>query len=178
MTHYKWKRIVRESMPPLLIALVFSLASGIFLNSTLKLKELIAILLVLPAFINIGGDIAGVVSARITTSMYMGEDKTMWTSIIGGLIVSLVLFAFLGIIAEILLEVMGGGIGIEKFISITLLAGMMATTTLLGISLSLELLGRKFGMDPSDLSIPLLSAIGDAIGVWFLIFTAKIIMGV
>ncbi|GEM_PF-4388478 len=178
MTHYNWRTIIRESFGPLLMALVFSLASGIFLNSALNMKELIAILLVLPAFINIAGDISGVASARITTAMYLGEDNKIWVSILGGFIVAFVLFAFLGVAAEIVLNAIGDGIGLIKFVSITTIAGIMATSLLLGIALGLEVLGRKLGMDPSDLSIPLLSATGDAVGVWFLIFTAKIIMGV
>ncbi len=178
MTHYNWKQIVKESLGPLFLAAIFSMASGFFLNSGLDIKQLAAILLVIPAFVNIAGDISAVVASRISTELYMGRRNMIVVSVVGGLLVSIILSVFLGIAAETLLNLTGSGLGYTTFVAITGVAGTLATLILIGSAVLLEFLGQRLGMDPSDLSIPLLSNLGDAVGVGLLILTAKTILGV
>ena len=175
--HYHWKKIVKESIGPLTFAVLFSMISGISLNSGLSLKELTSILIIIPAFINISGDLSAVVSARVSTDMYMGKRRLGLNSG-GALIVGFILYLFLGLVAWSFLKMTSNPGGIIKYLEIVLIAGMASLAIMVGIALFLEFLGKRLDMDPSDLSIPFLSSIGDAVGVSLLILTAKMIMGV
>ncbi len=175
--HYNWKQIVKESIGPLTLAVLFSMISGISLDSGLDLKELASILIIVPAFINISGDLSAVVAARISTDMYMGKRR-IWLNILGAMVVGVVLYTFLAAVAWGFLKMTAQAGDFVQYLEITLLAGILSLGIMIAIAVLLETLGDKLNMDPSDLSIPLLSSIGDAVGVSLLIFIAKMIMGV
>ncbi len=177
MMHYKWKQIVKESVGPLTLAVLFSMISGISLDSGLDLKELASILIIVPAFINISGDLSTVVAARISTDMYMGKKRT-WLNVAGALFVGLVLYGFLALVAWGFLKITAHVGDLAQYLEIVLLAGLLSLGIMIIIALALENLGKKLNVDPSDVSIPLLSSVGDAVGVSLLIFIAKMIMGV
>ncbi len=177
MMHYHWKQIVKESVGPLTLAVLFSMISGISLDSGLDLKELASILIIVPAFINISGDLSAVVAARISTDMYMGKKRT-WLNVGGAIIVGLILYSFLALVAWGFLRLTAQVGDLVEYLVIVLLAGILSLVVMIGIAVVLEILGKKLDMDPSDLSIPFLSSVGDAVGVSLLIFIAKMIMGV
>ncbi len=175
--HYHWKQIVKESIGPLTLAVLFSMISGISLDSGLDLKELASILIIIPSFINISGDLSAVVAARISTDMYMGKTRR-WLNISGALFVGLVLYAFLALVAWSFLKLTANVGSLVTYLTIVVLAGVLSLGIMIGIAVGLEDIGKRLHMDPSDMSIPLLSSVGDAVGVSLLIFIAKMIMGV
>ena len=175
--HYHWKQIVKESIGPLTLAVLFSMISGISLDSGLDLKELASILIIVPAFINISGDLSAVVAARISTDMYMGKRRT-WLNVGGAMLVGLILYTFLALVAWGFLKLTAHVGNLVEYLEIVLVAGLLSLGIMITIAVTLENIGKRLNMDPSDLSIPLLSSVGDAVGVSLLIFIAKMIMGV
>ncbi|MFW9934168.1 MAG: magnesium transporter [Candidatus Thorarchaeota archaeon] len=183
MVEYTVRKILIESLPVLLVVLVFALAAGQFLDTTLEgLKNIFPlILLMVPAFIDITGDLAGVVGARITSHLYTGElDKgfrpyrLLLSNLIAILLVSTTAYAFLGacVIAITLgFEPIIGPIfpitGFPHLFIAILLAGILATalTSLIGL-LAARVVYRS-GRDPDSIIPPLTTTVGDLLGIIF-----------
>jgi mgtE-like transporter len=183
MVEYTVRKILIESLPVLLVVLVFALAAGQFLDTTLEgLKTIFPlILLMVPAFIDITGDLAGVVGARITSHLYTGElDKgfrpyrLLLSNLIAILLISTTAYAFLGVcIIAITLgfEPIIGPIfpiaGFPQLFIAILLAGILATalTSLIGL-LAARVVYRS-GRDPDSIIPPLTTTVGDLLGIVF-----------
>ncbi|MFX1575681.1 MAG: magnesium transporter [Promethearchaeota archaeon] len=196
MVEYTVRKILIESLPVLLVVLVFALAAGQFLDTTLEgLKTIFPlILLMVPAFIDITGDLAGVVGARITSHLYTGElDKgfrpyrLLLSNLIAILLVSMTAYAFLGVcVIAITLgfEPIIGPIfpitGFPHLFIAILLAGILATalTSLIGL-LAARVVYRS-GRDPDSIIPPLTTTVGDLLGIVFValaILTTGIFLG-
>jgi len=174
-----------------MIVLVFALAAGQFLDSTLEGLKLIFpfILLMVPAFINITGDLAGVVGARVTSSLYTGEldegfrpYRLLFTNLAAILLVSTSAYAFLGacvIAITICFEPAIGpifpAVGFPQLFIAILLAGVLATLLTSLIGLVAARLVYRSGRDPDSIIPPLTTTVGDLLGI---VFVALAIIGV
>jgi mgtE-like transporter len=195
MTEHTVRKILIESLPVLAIVLVFALAAGQFLDSTLEGLKLIfpLILLMVPAFIDITGDLAGVVGARVTSHLYTGEldggfrpYRLLFLNLLAVLLVSASAYAFLGVCVialTIWLSPIIGSIfpssGFLLLFFAILGAGVLATvcTSLIGL-FSARVVYRS-GRDPDSIIPPLTTTVGDLLGIVFIalaiISTGKIL---
>jgi mgtE-like transporter len=184
MVEHTVRKILIESLPVLTVVLVFALAAGQFLDSTLDGLRLIfpLILLMVPAFIDITGDLAGVVGARVTSSLYTGEldegfrpYSLLMTNLVAILLVSATAYAFLGICVvgiTIWLTPIIGPIfpvwGFPWLILAIIGAGVLATACTSMIGLFSARLVYRFGRDPDSVIPPLTTTVGDLLGIVFI----------
>ncbi len=184
MTEHTVRKILIESLPVLAIVLVFALAAGQFLDGTLKGLKLIfpLVLLMVPAFIDITGDLAGVVGARVTSHLYTGEldqgfrpYRLLITNLLAILLVSASAYAFLGACVIAIIIWLSPIIGLifppTGFPLIFLAicgAGVLATacTSLIGL-ISARVVYRS-GRDPDSIIPPLTTTVGDLLGIVFI----------
>ncbi len=184
MKTYTVRKIVLESLPILLVVLIFALIAGQILDTQLAVIFPIFpfVLLIMPAFIDITGDLAGVVGARVTSHLYTGEldERFRPYSLILANFVAILLVAFTAYVF-LAICVIGLNYGILPilfamptssspayivpiFFAI-LGAGVLATacTSLIG------LLGARVvyqsGRDPDSIIPPLTTTIGDLLGI-------------
>ncbi|MFX1508749.1 MAG: magnesium transporter [Promethearchaeota archaeon] len=192
MVEYTVRKILTESLPVLVVVLVFALAAGQFLDSAIEGLRIIFpfILLMVPAFIDITGDLAGVVGARVTSHLYTGElDKgfrpyrLLLSNLLAILLVSATAYAFLG------LCVIGITIGFQTITGILVIhyfgfphlfgaivaAGVLATLVTSLIGLFTARLVYRSGRDPDSIIPPLTTTVGDLLGI---VFIALAILGV
>lgn len=174
---YNIRKILIESLPILAVVLVLALLTGTLLES--QLSQLVPlfpfILLIIPAFINVSGDLAGVVGARVTSHLYTGElDRSfrpfrlLASNFTGVLLVSLTAYAFLAL-CVIFISALSVTLILPFFFAI-LGAGVLATacTSLLGL-LGARIVYR-YGRDPDSIIPPLTTTIGDLLGILFVTF--------
>ena len=178
------RKILTESLPILAVVLVFALAAGQFLDQTVNGLRVIfpLILLMVPAFIDITGDLAGVLGARITSHLYTGEldqnfrpYRLLFANLIAILLVSASAYAFLGVcvicvtiaFAPILGPVFPATGFPHLFIAIVG-AGVLATACTSLIGLIAAQLVYKFGRDPDSVIPPLTTTVGDLLGIVFI----------
>ena len=183
------QKIVMESLPILVIVLILAILTGTLLDSQLAkiLPFFPFVLLIIPAFIDITGDLSGVVGARTTSYLYTGElnrsfqpYQLLLTNLIAILLVAASAYAFLGLCV----------IGISYFFLHTLLpqyvipfffailgAGVSATglTSLFGL-LSARIVYR-YGVDLDNIIPPITTTIGDLLGIFFVTFSLLAIVG-
>ena len=183
MTYYKTKDIIKDMFPILIFLSLLSIFSGYFLENGKSMSVFASLLIVVPPFINMGGDIASIIGARITSALHLGRitkmsDKPVYYNITASVIIAIISFAFLGLFAEIFLRMFfNTGIGFINFMLITSLAGVTTTTILSFIVVIVSFFSYIHGIDPDDTSIPIVTTLGDIIGIINLIMFAKIIIG-
>ncbi|MFX1474968.1 MAG: magnesium transporter [Promethearchaeota archaeon] len=176
---YNARKILIESLPILAVVLVLALLTGTLLNSQLThiVPYFPFILLIIPAFINVSGDLAGVVGARVTSHLFTGQlDKNfrpfrlLASNLVGVVLVALTAYAFLALcvigISYLLLHTLLPQYILPFFFAI-LGAGVLATvcTSLLGL-LGARIVYRS-GRDPDSIIPPLTTTVGDLLGILF-----------
>jgi mgtE-like transporter len=135
-----------------------------------------------PAFIDITGDLAGVVGARVTSHLYTGEldegfrpYRLLLANLVAILLVSTTAYAFLGVcvigITIGLTPVLGPifpAFGFPQLFLAILAAGVFATAVTSVIGLFAARLVYRSGRDPDSIIPPLTTTVGDLLGIVFI----------
>ena len=182
---YKTTKILKDSLLMLCLTAILSMISGTFLNiSNRVITKFSIILLIVPAFISISGNIASIIASRISTALHLGKihqfkkSEVINQNIIASLIIGLISFTIIGIIGETVLRLVGkGGMGYLHFLFVTIFAGVTSTLLISGLSVIIAYLSFKYGFDPDNTTIPLITTLGDVFGICILILTIKLIGG-
>jgi mgtE-like transporter len=176
---YRTKRIVRESIVPLLVLVPLATLAGQVLNVGRDL--LLAyptIALLIPAFVNSIGDLVTVLASRLTTGLALGTITSSLTKSrkIISLNVRLILAA--GMVFFLLLStivyLIGLGLGwaspsLPRIIIATLFASLASILLLSTLAIPLTLSIHRRGWDPDNAIPPFASTFGDLSGNLFLI---------
>ncbi len=178
------RRILVESIPMLFICGVLGTIAGVSLN--MKLDSLIAlpaILVLIPPFLGESNALGGILSARLSSMLHIGTvepkpfpDKLVSANFAVIYLFSVFLFLFVGLlsyVASIYLGIPTPDVG--KMLTISLLGGILCTTFLNFASYYIAILSFKFGMDPDNDTIPLITSLTDVVGVLCLLFVIFII---
>jgi mgtE-like transporter len=178
------RRILQESLPILIIVLIFALITGGFLDTFLDdlLPAYPFILLIVPAFIDITGDLSGVVGARVTTHLYKGElndqfrpYRLLSANLMGVLLVSFTAYAFLGFMIFGFSFIMPGFFPYPQlrlpFIGGVIFAGVTATACTSFIGLFAARIVYRSGRDPDSIIPPITTTVGDLLGILFVTVT-------
>ncbi|MFB0563682.1 MAG: magnesium transporter [Candidatus Lokiarchaeia archaeon] len=188
MAYYTVKKILKESLPVLLVVVTLaSIFSGQVLQDNERVLSLFpAFLIAIPAFINMAGDLASVLSARLTTAMYTGllEPKfhfsqTLNTNYIATLIVGIIGFSFLGaassFLAGVIFKVSIQYDPILIFIVI-LVSGLITTAIMFIVGIVVAIFSFRKGWDPDNITTPIVTTIADAIGILVLFFMVTLLI--
>ena len=167
------RRIVRESLPFLLLAGTISTLAGVTIQARFdSLQREPALLIVVPPLLSLAGSLAGILSARISTKMHLGviepsrlsvrpiaEDLTLV------FLVAIPTFLVLGIVADVLAAVADlQSPGVVEMLGLMLLAGVMATSLSCVVAYLVGFVTYRLGWDPDNNGIPLVSSASDFLG--------------
>jgi mgtE-like transporter len=167
------KRIVRESLPVLIVGGSISILAGLAIQSKISSFSKYPILLVLlPPLLSINGAIGSILSARVATKLHLGfvrADKFNFGSVSEDLTVSYLLtvpiFFILGVFCSIYSRIGHlAGPGYFYIILISLTAGFIATTLSNCVGYLSATLTYRFGFDPDNFAVPSVTSISDLIG--------------
>lgn len=173
------KRILAESLPTLLLVTVISVLAGFLLNSAFSIPDVVGILIITPAIIGTGGDIGTNFGARITTQLHSGlieprfkRFKLVYINFIAlflcGFIVSVVVgFTgyYIGAFLDGLNFVTPMGLSMTDYLIISVVAGSFEYSIILFLSLFIDFISFRRGLDPDNLIAPLITTIADLIGI-------------
>jgi mgtE-like transporter len=173
------RRILVESIPMLFIAGILSTLAGLTLN--IKLEHLIAlpaILVLIPPFLGESNALGGILSARLSSMLHIGTvnpklfpEKVVSANFAVIYLLSIFCFLFVGITAYVASAHLGIATpNVVKMLSISLLGGILCTTFLNLASYYIAILSFKFGMDPDNDTIPLITSLTDIVGVLSILF--------
>lgn len=168
------KRIIEQSLPVLLICLLFEIGAGIVIQD--EQDSLVAysvLLIMLPAFLNQGNALSGMLTSRLSSMIHLGilepamaprkpALENFWIMYF----CATVTFLYIGLISFGTASLIGNnsGLGLLSSLAIILIAGVIATTILNFLSYYVAILATRFGLDPDDHCIPITSSVMDLLG--------------
>lgn len=167
------RRVITESVPILLAAGSLSLVAGIALERSLdKFLTFTVLLVLLPGFLSSSGSLGGILSNRLSTKVHLGLIEP--TRIPSGdarsdiaitYVLALPLFVFLAVLAGTAGAVAGEtSPGIARLVGVAVTGGFVTTTAVAAIAYYGTLAVVRFGLDPDNTGIPIISATLDVVG--------------
>ena len=168
------KRIIKQSLPVLTACVLFEIMAGIIIETqTAKLVEYGALLVLLPAFLNEGNALSGMLTSRLSSMLHLGTldsavlpPREAHENFAIMYILALVTFIMIGSAAFIMQP---DSLPYLEVISVVLIAGMLATTVINFLSYYVAVAAIKFKLDPDDHCIPISSSIMDVVGTAILV---------
>ncbi|HVM39310.1 MAG TPA: magnesium transporter, partial [Acidimicrobiia bacterium] len=178
--------IVRQSLPILAVAGLVSVAAGVSIEK--RLESFIAfpaLLMLIPPFLATAGAIGGIFSSRLATKLHLGliDPSRFRLLAVAEDMFLVVLFAFpvflaVGVVADILGAAVGlASPGAIEMVEIALIAGVLATASLVVIGYLGTVTAYRFGLDPDNYAIPVVTSSLDLLGAFSVIF-ALVAVGV
>ncbi|MFX1519362.1 MAG: magnesium transporter [Promethearchaeota archaeon] len=174
MQVYNVRRIVRESIFVILICVVLDLQAGVLLDLNIDtFLQWTALLLLIPSYLAMGGNIGTILGSRLTSALYLGaiEPKFLkWTKIgkenlAASLLLGLCAFFFVGMVTfvtSVFLNLSFPGVG--KLLLLTLVSGFLLIACLSLLTFFTALLAFRRGLDPDNIVAPIIATSGDLIG--------------
>lgn len=172
------RRIVRESLPVLGYAALMGILAGTVLS--VRLEALVtspALLVIVPPFIAASGALGGILSARLASALHLGllspRPLPERRAALEGTL--LVLFAVLGFAVVGLLGGLASAAtglaspGTLALMGVTLLAGLFATGILFLVAYYAGTASYRFGLDPDNYGIPIVTSTMDFVGILCLV---------
>jgi len=179
------RRIVLESFPILVLAGAVDLMAGVTIQK--RLESFIAfpaLLVLVPAFLEDSGSLGAILAARISTKLHLGTlvpGRGAWRAAIDDVMLiymyAIPVFVFLGtssiIVAHVANRASPGGL---DMMGVALLAGFMATTASVVVGFYAAVATYRFGLDPDNHGVPMVTSSLDLLGALSLIL-AIVILG-
>ena len=184
MTVYSLRRILWESYPVLVLCAVLSLTAGLILQSQIEsIKLLPIILMMVPPINGINNNVCSILGARLASALHMGtiepkfgRQKVLRKNIRASWLMSLGVFLFTAVIFFGVALTSGMGLARSIIIMVAFFAAsMVAIGVTMLCTIGLAFLSFARGLDPDNIVIPIVTSIGDIMGVTFLIMAMKII---
>lgn len=175
---YSWKKIVLTGMPLLLIAVVFEILAGQILQGNEKvLTQTLPIFLIsIPVINSVSGNIGSVLGARLASGLHVGyinssfRDKEMHQNLVVSLLIGFITYFILAIVIYLvaLLVNFAEDIALVEFVSVLIVTGVLLVSIVSIVSVLTAILSFKKGLDPDDMIAPVVTTVGDIMGIVFL----------
>jgi len=169
-----FRRIVVESLPVLLVALVLSTLAGAAVEKRLVLFAALPALLVLqPAFVSSAGSIGGILSSRISTNLHLGvveptlvPGQTVAADAVLVLLLGVPIYAFNALGAQLLAVAFGqASPGLGWMLAASMIAGFVTVLFVVALAYYGTTAAWRVGLDPDSVGIPIVTASVDFVGV-------------
>jgi mgtE-like transporter len=181
------RRIVRESVPVLCIAIVLDILAGAVVEPRLGpvFLPLPAFLIIIPGFLENTGALGGILAARLGSKLHLGvvtpRARPEAAALLDGTMILLLGLTVYGITAVATLavaEIVDKAYpGIPRFMGVVLFGGLLATALAALIGYYAAIAAYRFGFDPDNHTIPLVTSGMDLLGVICLV-VALVVFGV
>jgi mgtE-like transporter len=174
------RRIVLEMTAVILLTPILDVLAGTLLRARQDELVLVPVLLMLiPPFVSQAGALGGIFASRTTSKLQIGvitaRGMPETPALVDGSIVfvlAVTVFLLVGVIAYGLGEATGL-IGMPPFGTLvggTLLAGLLVTPVTLVASYYLAIGTYRFGLDPDNQSVPIITSVMDLAGIAVVLF--------
>jgi mgtE-like transporter len=149
------------------------LAGGLLQSHEAGLIALPAVLMIVPPFVSQAGALGGIFSSRVASKLHLGvvgpRARPESPAIVDASLVAaagIAVFAFIGASAFVLSDVTHlAHPGPTRMIGGTVLAGAATIPIMLVVSYAIAVLSTRFGLDPDDHGVPVITSVMDLTGV-------------
>ena len=176
---YSWKKIVKYGLPLLTVTILIEIFAGQILQGRQDSLLLFPVFLIsFPVINSVGGNIGSVLGARLASGLHVGyislslKDKEMHDNLFISLLIGFITYFILAIVIYFvaLFGNLTEDIALIEFIAIFVLTGVLLISTVALVSVLTAFLSFKRGLDPDDMVAPIVTTIGDIVGIVFLFF--------
>lgn len=177
------RRILLETLPVILLAPILDILAGTVLDS--RLERFVAfpgLLILVPPFISQAGALGGILSSRLTSKIQVGVitprglpevPATVDASLVASF--GIAVFTLIGAVAVLLSMLTGLATpGAPSTIGLTLLAGLLATGITITVAYYLAILTTRFGLNPDNHGVPIITSVMDLTGILCLLFAMSV----
>ena len=174
---YSWKKIVRHGLPLLTLCILIEIFAGqILWSNQQKLMFFPIFLISIPVINGVAGNIGSILGARLASGLHVGtveltiKDKNMQKNLGTSLFMGLVTYSILAILIYYIADVgsIEMKIGLIEFVSIVLGTGVLLVLIISFVSVFTAFLSFRKGLDPDDVVAPVVTTVGDTLGIVFL----------
>jgi len=175
---YSWKKIVRHGLPLLTVCVLIEIFAGQILQDRQETLVLFPIFLIsIPVINGVGGNIGSVLGARLASGLHVGyisislKDKEMHENLLMSILLGVITYVILSVtiyyIYSTLLSYNSVPINLSllKFVSIVLGAGVLLVCVVSIASVFTAFWSFKKGLDPDDMVAPVVTTVGDMMGI-------------
>ena len=180
------QRILRESIPVLLVAGTVDLVAGLTIENRLEsFLAYPALLVLVPPFLEDTGALGSVLSSRLASKLHLGiieptarpqraaRDDFAITALLG-----IPVFVLVALSSQVAATLTGqASPGVANMVGISLIGGFLATFFALFVAYYGSIATYRLGLDPDNYGVPLLTSSMDLVGALSLI-VAIIILGI
>jgi mgtE-like transporter len=142
-------------------------------------EELLAVpifLISIPVINGVGGNIGSILGARLASGLHVGyiqpqiRDKHLRDNVLAALLLGVCTYLVLAILIYSLstLASQAMGVDVARFIIIMVITGFLLVCVLTVVSVATAMFSFKHGVDPDDMVSPVVTTIGDMLGILFL----------
>lgn len=181
------RSIVRESFPVLCIAIVLDVLAGTVVEPRIEgvFRPFPAFLIIIPGFLENTGALGSVLAARLGSKFHLGavtpRARPEPAALLDGTIVlalGVTVYAITAVSTLVLAEVLGFEYpGVLTFVGVVMAGGLMATLVASLIGYYAAAVTYRFGLDPDNHTIPLVTSGMDLLGIICLV-VALVLFGV
>ena len=178
------KRIVRESFPVLCIAILLDVLAGTVVEPRIDdvFLPFPALLIVIPGFLENTGALGAILASRLGSKLHLGavspRTKPEPAALLDGTIVlalGLTVYLITAVTTLGVAEAIGADYpGVLRFIGIVLFGGVLATLVAAIIGYYAATTTFRFGFDPDNHTIPLVTSGMDLLGVICLVIALAV----
>ncbi len=179
-----YRHIVLQSAFILVFTLLLDSLSGILIQSSLSVLISVPILLViLPAFLEEGGNVGNVMAARLSTKLHLGSVSSRFSfssdvklEFLGAYVLAVLIFFSVGVITFLYSLVTGtGSLPLLQVLALTLAAGMVLATAVIFLTFFVSVVSFRCNIDPDNVVIPVITSAADVLGVVCLLFVVQLL---
>ncbi len=168
------RRILRESMLVLALTGLVNIFAGTIVEHRLeRFQSLPALLVLMPPFLENAGALGGIVSSRLASRLHLGSIRPrLIPERLAALEISLagpwaiLNFGLTGLTSHYVAVALGfASPGLLEMVGIALLAGLLCTIGAAVMSYATAVATFRFGLDPDNHGIPMITSSMDLVGV-------------
>lgn len=177
-----WKSITLESLPVLGGAVVIGVLAGqVLVTFQDRLLALPILLSLIPAINGVGGNVGSLLGSRVASGLHLGG---LWSNggvgfrrdLTASFLLAIVSFSYLGAFAYVVSPLLGVETPVTwlQLTMMTSLAGLGLILSMMMLTIVVGMLSHRFGWDPDNLVVPVLTTAGDTLGILFLLLAAEV----
>jgi mgtE-like transporter len=179
------RRIVRESLPVLIVAGAVDIVAGLTIEKRLEsFVAYPALLVLIPPFLEDAGALGGILSSRLSSKLHLGvigptsvPQRAARRDFLLIVVFAVPVFVFVALSADVAAIAFGlPSPGPLRMIAVALLGGTMATIMAIVVAYYGAIGAYRFGLDPDNHGIPLVTSSMDLVGAMSLIL-AIVLLG-
>jgi mgtE-like transporter len=167
------RRIALEMTAVILLTPILDIVSGALQESRLsELQQVPVLLTLIPPFVSQAGALGGIFASRISSKLQIGVvtptgfpevPALVDASIVFGL--GLAVFSVIGVVAVGLTSIAHHVVQPGLVVLGTVVAGLIATPVTIVLSYYLAIVTYRFGLDPDNQTVPIITSVMDLAGV-------------